>query len=169
MKKVLLSAVALLAFGFANAQDGSFKGGVNLGLPMGDIKDAYSLNVGLDVAYTWAISDKFDAGVGVGYSHYLGKTEEIDTGFGTFEVEYEDAGFVPVFGTAQYSFTENIFAGADLGYALGVAPSENDGGFYYQPKVGYQTEKFEVFAGYKGISVDGGTFSSLNLGFNYKF
>ena len=45
----------------------------------------------------------------------------------------------------------------------------NDGGFYYQPKVGYQAEKYEVFAGYKGVSVDGGTFSSLNLGFNYKF
>ena len=40
---------------------------------------------------------------------------------------------------------------------------------YYQPKVGYQAEKYEVFAGYKGVSVDGGTFSSLNLGFNYKF
>jgi len=170
MKKILLSAAALLAFGFANAQDGSFKAGVNLGLPMGDIKDAYSLNIGLEAAYTWSISDKFNAGVGAGYAHYLGKTETINLGgFGSVEVDYEDAGFVPVFGTAQYSFTDNIFAGADLGYALGVAPSGNDGGFYYQPKVGYQAEKYEVFAGYKGVSVDGGTFSSLNLGFNYKF
>jgi hypothetical protein len=166
MKKILLTAIAVFAFSFANAQDGGskseggFKAGVNFGLPMGDIKDAYSLNIGLEAAYTWSISDEFSAGFGAGYSHYLGKTDV---------VKVDDASFVPVFGTAQYSFTENIFAGADLGYAIGVAPSGIDSGFYYQPKVGYQADKYEVFAGYKGVSVEGGTFSSLNLGFNYKF
>lgn len=158
MKKVLLSAVALLAFGFANAQEGKFKAGAHVGLPMGDIKDTYSLNIGLDASYTWAITDKFDAGIGSGYTLYTGKESFI-----------EDASFVPVYGTAQYLLTENIFLGADLGYAIGVAPSGIDGGFLYQPKVGFQISEFSVFAGYKGISVDGGTYSSLNLGFNYRF
>ena len=158
MKKVLFAAVAVLTFGFANAQEGKFKVGANVGLPMGDIKDSYSFTIGLDAAYTWAISDKFDAGVGAGYGLYMGKEDFI-----------EDASFVPVYGTAQYLITDSIFLGADLGYAVGIAPSENDGGFLYQPKVGYQAGEFQVFAGYKGISVDGGTFSSLNLGFNYRF
>lgn len=158
MKKVLLFAVALLSFGFANAQEGKFKAGAHVGLPMGDIKDAYSFNIGLDASYTWAISEKFDAGIGSGYTLYLAKESFID-----------EASFVPVYGTAQYLLTEGIFIGADLGYAIGTAPSENDGGFYYQPKIGYQVSEFSVFAGYKGISVDGGNFSSLNLGFNYRF
>lgn len=161
MKKLFFTAVAVLAFGFANAQEGSFKGGVHFGLPMGDIKDAYSLNAGLDLAYMWNIADKFSAGVTTGYDYYSGKT--------VGGVKFDAAGFVPVAGTAQYAFTENIFGGVDLGYAIGVAPSGIESGFLYQPKVGYQTEKFEVYAGYKGIAVTGGAFSSIGLGFNYKF
>lgn len=169
MKKIILSLVAVMTFSLANAQEGAFKAGVNLGLPMGDIKDSFSLNIGLDVAYTWEISDEFNAGIGLGYSHYLGKTETFNYAFGVIEIKNDDGGFIPVYGTAQYSISENIFAGADLGYAVGISPSGNDGGFLYQPKVGYQTEKVEVFLGYKGISRDGGSFSSINLGFNFKF
>lgn len=165
MKKIILIAMAVFAFSFANAQDGGFKAGINLGLPMGDIKDAYSFSVGFDVAYTWKVSDKFHAGVTTGYAHYMGETQE----FMGLEIDLDDAGFIPLAGTAQYSISDNLFIGADLGYALGVSPDGNEGGFLYQPKFGYQTEKFEVYTGYKGISVDGATFSSINLGFNYKF
>lgn len=165
MKKIILTAIAVCAFSFANAQEGGFKAGINLGLPMGDIEDSYSLAVGLDVAYTWKVADKFDVGITTGYAHYMGKTSD----FMGIEVEFDDAGFIPLAATAQYSITNNLFLGADLGYALGVSPDGNDGGFLYQPKFGYQTDKLELYAGYKGISVDGGTFSSLNLGFNYKF
>ncbi|MGL2987646.1 hypothetical protein ACSVH5_08620 [Flavobacterium sp. RSSA_27] len=164
MKKIILIAVAVFGFAFANAQDGGFKLGANLGLPLGDIKDSYSLNLGVDVAYTWKVSEKFEAGFGAGYAHYLGET--ID--FGGFELDVEDAGFVPVYGTAQYSLSDKLFLGLDLGYAIGVAPSENDGGFLYQPKIGYSFGKTDLFLGYKGISVDGGTFSSLNLGVAFK-
>jgi hypothetical protein len=146
MKKVLFAAVAVFAFGFSNAQEGKFKAGAHVGLPMGDIKDAFSLNIGLDASYSWAISDKFDAGIGSGYTLYTGKDL------------FEDASFVPVYGSAQYLLTESLFLGTDLGYAIGV--SGRDGGFYYQPKVGFQISEFSVYAGYKGISVDGGTFSS---------
>ena len=169
MKKIILTVAAIFVIGVASAQEGKFKAGINLGLPMGDIKDSYSLAVGLDVAYTWSITDKFQAGLTTGYAHYMGKSTDIDTGFGMMTVDFEDAGFVPLAATAQYSLSDNLFVGADLGYALGVSPSGNDGGFLYQPKIGYQTEKMEVYAGYKGISVDGGTFTSVNLGFNYKF
>jgi hypothetical protein len=165
MKKIILTVVAVLAFGFANAQDGGFKAGINIGFPMGDIKDSYSLGIGLDVAYTWKVADKFHAGITTGYAHYMGKTEDLMG----LEIEFDDAGFIPLAATGQYSITDNLFLGVDLGYALGVSPDGNDGGFLYQPKFGYQTDKIEVYAGYKGISVDGGTFSSINLGFNYKF
>ena len=170
MKKIILTVAAVFVLSFANAQDGGFKVGINAGLPMGDIKDSYSLSVGLDIAYLKSFSDKFQAGLTTGYAHYLGKSETVDLGFGlSTTVDFEDGGFIPLAATAQYSVSDNIFLGGDLGYAIGVSSSENKGGFLYQPKVGYQTEKFELYAGYKGISVDGGSFSSINLGFNYKF
>ena len=52
MKKIILTMAVVLTAAFANAQDknaakggdseAGFKVGVNVGLPMGDIKDAYS-------------------------------------------------------------------------------------------------------------------------------
>ncbi|MCC9071536.1 hypothetical protein LNQ49_08085 [Flavobacterium sp. F-65] len=56
----------------------------------------------------------------------------------------------------------------NLGYAIYAGSGDGDGGVIYQPKFGYQTEKFEVYAAYKGISADGGTVSSINVGFSYK-
>ena len=73
MKKIILTAMAIFACSFANAQDGGFKLGAHVGLPMSDIKDLYSANLGVDAAYTWKIIDKFDAGLTAGYSSYLGK------------------------------------------------------------------------------------------------
>jgi hypothetical protein len=155
MKKIILSIAGLLVFGFANAQDGGFKVGAHIGLPLGDIKDFSSLNLGADVAYTWRVADKFDAGIVSGYTSYLGKDG------------FDAVGFIPVAATAQYSISDTMFLGADIGYGIG-ASSDTDGGFLYQPKVGYQTDKMEVYASYKGISVDGATFSSVNLGVNFK-
>ncbi|WP_413999124.1 hypothetical protein ACMDB5_00700 [Flavobacterium sp. W1B] len=170
MKKVILAAVAVFAFSFANAQEGKFKLGAHVGLPMGDIKDSYSLNLGVDVAYLWDVADQFKAGVTTGYTAYLGKTETFDFGFGiSGEIKNPTIGFIPVAGTAQYSLSDNLFVGADLGYAIYAGEGEGDGGFLYQPKFGYQTEKIEFYAGYKGISSDGATAASINLGFNYKF
>lgn len=166
MKKLFLVAIATCGFAFSGiAQDGKFKLGVDAGIPLGDIKDSASFNLGVNAAYTWNVGEGFDAGLGVSYNTYFAKEYDLPGG-GTFKPD--NANFLPIYGTANYGFTENIFVGADLGYAIGLTDGI-DGGFYYQPKVGYQAEMYEVFVGYKGISVDGGTYSSVNLGFNYKF
>ena len=182
MKKLFLVAIATVGFAFSGtAQESQLKFGLDAGLPMGDISDGYSFNLGANAAYMWTgIAEGLDVGAGVSYNMYFGKEEEI----GGFTFEYENASFLPIYATANYGFTENIFAGADLGYAVGLTDGI-DGGFYYQPKVGYQTEMFEVFIGYKAImssqettvAIPGagtitGTadtvFSSINIGFNYK-
>jgi hypothetical protein len=165
MKKIFLTVAAIFAFGLASAQNGKFKAGVNLGLPLGDIKDSYTMAIGVDASYMWSVSDKFQAGITTGYSHYLGDSMTV---LGT-KFDIDDAGFIPVAGSLQFSVTDNVFLGADLGYAIGMSPDGNDGGFLYQPKLGYQTDKIEVYGAYKGIEVDGGTFSSINLGINFKF
>ncbi|MHC0448239.1 hypothetical protein ACWA1F_22730 [Flavobacterium sp. 3-218] len=172
MKKIVLATIALLSFGFAQAQDGSFKVGAHVGFPMGDAKDFYSLNLGIDAAYLWKITDKINVGATTGFSTYLAKDYTCMTVVtNPFPVLTEvkqkgkNASYIPVAGTAQYSLTDKLFVGADLGYAISVG--EGDGGFLYQPKFGYQTEKIELYASYKGISNDG-SISSINLGFNYK-
>lgn len=156
MKKIILLTVSVFTFGFVNAQDGGFKLGAHLGLPLGDIKDVSSLNIGADVGYVWKLADSFDAGIATGYTSYLGKNG------------FDAAGFIPIAATGQYSLAENWFLAADLGYGIYAGKGSGDGGFYYQPKVGYKVNKVEVYLGYKGISVSGATFSSLNVGVNFK-
>lgn len=168
MKKNILSAFAFMAFGFVNAQDGHFKVGAHVGLPVGDSSHVFSVNLGIDAAYLWNVADKFTAGVTTGYTTYIGKTYTGYQGSNAYlMIKSTNQGFVPVAGTAQYSLTENLFVGADLGYAINV-DGDLDGGLLYQPKFGYQNKKIELFASYKGIASTN-TVSSLNIGFNYKF
>lgn len=168
MKKVLLTAVAVFGFAFANAQDSTMKAGVHLGLPTGDVKEGYSLNVGADFTYLWNVSKDFKAGFNTGITAFLPKEETIDLGFTTVTYKGDTVLFLPINASAEYSFSENVFVGLDLGYAIGIAPSGQEGGMLYLPKVGYQTEKFDITLGYKGITREGSTASTINLGFAYK-
>ena len=166
MKKILLSALAVMAFGYAaQAQESGFQAGIHLGAPIGDAGDVSSFNFGADVSYLWSVADNFSAGVTTGYTHFLGK--DVDTGFG--EVKADDFGYIPVAATGQYSF-DQFFVAADLGYAIYAGSGDGDGGFYYQPKVGYHiAEQLDVYVGYKGIAVDGATVSAISVGAAYKF
>ena len=170
MKKLLLiGAIALSGASMMNAQSG-LKIGAHLGLPIGDIADTTSFNFGVDAAYTWKIAENFDLGVTTGYSHYTGKEYTYEIPFlGTQTVKGEGTGMIPIAATAQYSFGNGPFVGADLGYAF-FTGENSDGGLYYQPKVGYTfTGKHDVYLGYKGVSLDGITVSSVNLGYAFKF
>ncbi len=165
MKKFLLSLVALGVFGFAQAQDGGFRIGAHVGLPVGDASDVLSFNFGADVSYLFDVAPGFQAGLASGYSHYLGK--DIDMG-SVATLEVPDAGLIPIAATGRYQLAPSFFVAADLGYGVFVGDYADGGGFYYQPKVGYSASKFDVHAGYKGIS-DDGTLGSINLGINFKF
>ena len=168
MKKLIFAAVALFVFNLSNAQEGALTVGAHVGLPMADVQDSHSLNAGIDAAYMWSVDDKFSAGIAVGYTTFSGKKSTVDLGpLGSITQENPAISFIPVAASAQYLLTDSVFAGLDLGYAIG-ASDNNDGGLYYQPKVGYNAEAFQVFVGYKGISLEDATAASVNLGFIYK-
>lgn len=183
MKKIILSAIAIMALGTAaQAQEGGFKVGIHGGIPIGDAGDLFAYNVGVDVAYLWPVADGLNVGVTTGYTHFGAKDaedildDEIGGGFGEFfedfldDVEvYDDAAYIPIAATAIYSLSDSFFIGADLGYGIYAGSGEGDGGVYYQPKVGWQSESIEVFASYKGISVDGISLSTIGVGAAYKF
>lgn len=158
MKKVLVVALALIGFSM-NAQDG-FKLGANLGLPVGDAGDISGFSVGLDAQYMFETAGEFGLGVATGFTNSFGKT----IGDSTFSIEVDDVQFLPLAGVARYKASEEFSIGTDLGYALGINDG-NDGGFYYRPTVGYAvSEGIEINASYTGISLDGGTWSTVNLG-----
>lgn len=163
MKKLLLAVITVFGLTSALAQD--FKGGITVGLPLGDVQDSYILNVAVELNYIWQVSDQFHAGIATGYSHFLGDSEDLGA-FGTVDVE--DAGFIPITGAARYDVNEDFTLGVDLGYAVGISPDSIDGGFYYAPKAQYGvSEMIDIVLSFKGISVDGGTFSSINLGIEF--
>ncbi len=165
MKKVLI-IIALAFFGFTSvqAQEGGAKLGLHFGLPIGDAGDISSFNVGFDAAYMLNVADSFQIGPLVGYSHYFGKEYDI---LGT-TVKGDDIQFVPIAGSARFFASEDFFFGADLGYAIGIDDG-NDGGFYYRPKLGYGLGPVSLIASYSGVSSDGNSFSSLNLGVEIGF
>ena len=163
MKKLFLFA-AIAVFGFTSVNAQEFRAGVGVGLPSGDVSDSYTLDINLDLSYLWEISDVFQAGVAAGYFHFLG--DEIE--FLGSSIDIEDAGFVPIAAAGRFSVSEEFTLGADLGYAVGLSPDGNEGGFYYAPKVQYGvSEKIDIVASYRGVSVDGGSFSSINLGVEF--
>ncbi|MCL1672684.1 outer membrane beta-barrel protein [Elizabethkingia ursingii] len=161
-KSLLLGAFALLGFAASAQTTGQLKIGANIGIPVGDISNTTSFTMGLDAAYQWRLAENFDLGIATGYHHYFTKSKFKDAGG-------KDYGFIPIAASAQYSIDPKFFIGADLGYGISTNSDMTKGGFYYQPKVGYQQPDWELYLGYKGISVDGGNVGSVNLGFNFKF
>ena len=158
MKKIVCIAVmALLGFGSLSAQENRFNLGVNLGLPTGDVSDFYSFALGVEANYLFEVSEKFQVGPSISYVNYFGK--EI-SGFTA-----ENASFLPLAGSGRFNASEEFVIGADIGYAIGISPEGNDGGFYYRPMLGYNiSEKMQITASYSGVSVDGGTFSHFGVG-----
>jgi hypothetical protein len=157
MKKVLVIFAFLLGGMLCMNAQGTFRIGAHLGLPTGDTSDFSNFTYGLDGSYLWPIDDMFSAGVATGYSSYSGKDD------------YDNYSFIPIAATGRADFAETWFGALDLGYA--IATSDNgDGGFYYQPKIGWSDGKVDVFVFYQGISVKDATFdvSAFGVGGAFK-
>lgn len=166
MKKFLMIA-ALAIFGFStttlSAQENNMKIGAFASIPMGDWGDMYGFGAGADFQYLFEVGEGFQVGPMASLMWYSGK--EMDFGF-LGKVKLDDAMFLPIGGTARYSF-DAFFVGVDLGYGIGLAPSGNDGGLYFKPKVGYNFGNIGAVVSYSGVSLDGVTASSVNLGVEF--
>ena len=148
-----------------NAQTG-FKLGAHVGLPVGDAGDAYGLLVGADVSYMFPVAESINLGVASGYSSWIEKTIDA-AGLGSFDVP--SVSMVPIAAAAQYKISPMFSLGVDLGYGFLFGGGSSDGGFYFQPKAAYHFGLSEVNLGYMGVSKNGSTISSINLGYAYSF
>ncbi|HLV15517.1 MAG TPA: hypothetical protein VKY41_10070 [Xanthomarina sp.] len=165
MKKLFLTAaIAVFGFSVINAQSG-LKAGAHVALPIGDSGDYSSVSIGLDVAYLVAVSDQFSVGGATGFTNAIAKSYD----FLGASIKGDDVQFVPVAGAARFNATEEFYVGADLGYAVGINDN-NDGGFYYRPRVGYSfTDMIGANFSYTGISRDGGSWSTIGVGIEFSF
>lgn len=168
MKRLLLvSALAVFSMSLVNAQEG-LKVGANVGIPVGDASDFTTFGFGVDAYYFFEVGSGFLLGGTAGYHHYLGDDFEE---FG-FTIEVDDFQFVPVGAAARFYLMDELYLGANIGYAIGINDG-NDGGFHYRPMVGYDLGGFGLNLSYSAVSVDDDfddfTFSSILLGVDFSF
>ena len=154
MKKLMFTMMLVVFVYTANAQ---FSLGATFGLPTGDADTGYTFALGIDANYMFSSESDIAFGVATGYLTYFG--DEI------LGVEIDNASFLPLAGAARYAASDKFTLGADVGYAIGLAPDGNDGGFYYRPMIAYAVgESTSINLSYSGVSVSGGTFSNIGLG-----
>ena len=174
MKKLFLTG-ALALFGLMNAQktEPGFRLGVNAGIPVGDFGKFTTFTAGVDLAYLYPLAENFRLGVATGYSHYFGKKTKTDLILVTLKNEVPDVGIIPVAATAEFTLGDsNVFLGADLGYAFFTKKDfkNENGSFYYQPKLGYSFDKrHDLYFSYKGFTRNNANAGSINLGYAYNF
>ena len=177
MKKQFLAlAFAAIALVNVQAQEG-LEVGAHIGFPVGDISNTHSFNFGVDAAYRVEVIDNLKVGGAIAFDHFVGKDIE---GNGAGTSKFANVSFLPIAASATYHFADPFYAGLDLGYAVSLS-SDVDGGFYAQPKIGYDFDQFTFFGFYKNITsrnkyvVDGRNFvdkasaGSIGIGAAYKF
>ena len=155
MKKFVLAIFALCAFASVNAQ--GLRGGVNLGVPIGDVSNFSSFFGSVDLDYDWEVSESIDVGAATGFAYYFGKD-----GFDGFK-------YLPLAGSVDVGVSDDISVGGDIGYAISLE-SGGGGDFLYRFQVRYQaSEDVDISARMNNISGDGVTFTSLTAGVGLRF
>lgn len=154
MKKLFLM-VAFVAFSL-NAQ-AQFTLGVNAGIPAADASDVTSFSYGVDVNYMLSQGESFSYGIASGIQMYSGKDN------------FDNWSFLPIGAALRFSSSSTLSFGADVGYALGLSPDGNDGGFYYRPMLIYGlNDNTHLNLSYSGISLDGATVANFGVGVMFK-
>jgi len=173
MKKLALVLTVFTASMIgAKAQDGvTFGGGINAALPIGDFHLSHTFGVGVHLQVEIPFSEQLKGVATTGYTTYFGKTETFDDGLGgTVSVKAKSVGQIPILAGARFYPSTSFFVGAQIGYGIftgggGDAPK----GFEYRPQVGYDAGQIQIIGAYDGVSVTGGTLSTISLSAIYKF
>lgn len=155
MNKSLFYFIFLSGFCLSmRAQHDGFRLSAHAGLPLSDAADFSSFNAGAEAAYLFRVAQNVAIGVSTGYSAFSGKDD------------FDSYSFVPVAVSGRTGYGENLFYGADVGYA--AALHKDNGGIYYQAKLGWTNSRIDAFAFYKGVSAQGVSISAVGLGFGFK-
>lgn len=172
MKKLILTLiVTTIGLGSVNAQDG-LKGGAYFGMPLGKSANTFSLNYGAFATYYYPVFENFYAGGVAGIDFFSGKNIS-----GT-NLKSKGYTVLPIGASGLYSLYDQFFVSLDLGYALSLSRYYT-GGFFFQPKAGWQNEDIQIFTYFKSTSSklyfsgtsskNFGNIVSIGIGGAYKF
>ncbi|MDD3457899.1 MAG: hypothetical protein PHO74_00220 [Weeksellaceae bacterium] len=171
MKKMILSVVLTIAsLSALNAQEG-LKGGAYLGIPSGNSTDYFGLNYGVFAAFHYPVFENLHLGATAGVDFFSGKDVP-----GTNQ-KFKGFTVLPIGVSGQFNLSDEFFATVDLGFALSLS-KDYTGGFFFQPKGGWQNEFVQVFFFIKNISSELDTatefknfssITSIGVGGAYKF
>ena len=162
MNKFLFTAFTVLSLSTIRAQE--LKSNLSLGIPIGDVSKEYILNLNLELVYLWEVTNQVQLGVASGYSHFIGDSFEAQG----LKLKVNDTGFLPLNATLRFNATGKTSLSMDVGYAFGLSPEGNSGGFMYAPKMYYNFKNLlDVYVSYKEIREDVNTFSSVCFGVEF--
>ncbi len=148
MKKlVLVLTLTFLSLTSATAQNGSMEVSPYLGAPVGDA-EPFGFNAGATFAYYFDVIPRLKVGGLVGVDHFFGR----DYRYRGNDFDKADATFIPIAASAKFNITDRLFAGLDLGYAIGVSDAAGDGGFLARPRFGFSFPIVDIYGYYKAIN-----------------
>lgn len=173
MKKLILTAVVLMmSFVTINAQEG-LKGGAYLGVPSGDSSETFGVNYGANISYHYPVFENLWLGGIAGLDLFSGK--DIPGG----NLKHKGLTLLPIGLSGQFNLNEQFFVTLDLGVSLSLS-KDYKGGFFFQPKGGWQNDFVQIFAFIKNVSSELDTvtqsssknfnnITSIGVGGAYKF
>jgi Outer membrane protein beta-barrel domain len=168
MKKlVLLSFAALCAVSsFAqkkSSSDGmSYQGGLEIGMPMGDLGEATSFGIGASGKVNFPMGDKSAITGSVGYMTFLGKTV-LGYSVPSFNVIPVKVGF-------KYMLSDAFYAEPQIGYSFTSSAGESTGALTYAGNLGYIIgENLDISARYEAMSKNSTSLSFIGLRVGYSF
>lgn len=160
MKKIITFILTLLSLNFY-AQESDLNIGVNVGLTDSQVKQYSDIVVSADVSYLFGFFEDFKLGSMVSFVYFTPKF--IDN------ANVKPFMYLPVGASVGVQlFDELAYIGSDVGYAIGLSPSGDKGGFYFKPLVGYNlnnSARIQVF--YAGILKSEFIYSHIGVGFSF--
>ncbi|HKK63336.1 MAG TPA: hypothetical protein VJ951_12300 [Bacteroidales bacterium] len=115
MRKLLLSIAAIFCFSsLSNAQEIEVGLNLGLGIPVGDIGEAYGSGFAWNINGYYGISDKLSAGLEIGSTTF---NSSINSPFGGFDIDFSLTEFIAV-GRYKFYDKEKLSLGAGMGLGL---------------------------------------------------
>lgn len=175
MKKLILSAVVLVAAIGANAQTNSngtakaaaskfgFSVGVEAAIPVGTFGDAYSFGIGGSAQGDIWVAPELAITINAGYINYSGKT------IGGYKVP--SVGVIPIMAGIKYKFAgSGVYASGQLGTGIFTGGGSSTSSFAYAPGIGYNFSKnVDALLKYQAYSKNSSSLGSVGLRIAYTF
>jgi hypothetical protein len=84
-------------------------------------------------------------------------------------IKYDATGYIPILAGVRVYPSATFFIGGQVGYGLFTGNGSSDGGFNYQPQVGYNASQFQLILNYNGVSINSYNYGHIGLTGIFKF